>query len=75
MDEVFADPQVQHLEMAAKVHHPVIGDIELVAQPFALTRTPSEIRTATPETGEHTMKSCMNSVMEMPTSPICAGEW
>jgi len=54
MDEVFADPQVQHLEMAAKVHHPVIGDIELVAQPFALTRTPSEIRTATPETGEHT---------------------
>ena len=54
MDEVFADPQVQHLDMAAKVHHPVIGDIELVAQPFALSRTPSELRTATPETSEHT---------------------
>ncbi len=54
MNEVFADPQVQHLHMAVPVHHPVLGDIELVNQPIELSRTPSEIRTATPECGEHT---------------------
>ena len=54
MNEVFADPQVKHLHMAAPVHHPVLGDIELVNQPIELSRTPSEIRTATPECGEHT---------------------
>jgi crotonobetainyl-CoA:carnitine CoA-transferase CaiB-like acyl-CoA transferase len=54
MNEVFADPQVQHLKMAVPVSHPVLGDIELVNQPIELSRTPSEIRTATPECGEHT---------------------
>jgi crotonobetainyl-CoA:carnitine CoA-transferase CaiB-like acyl-CoA transferase len=32
----------------------VLGDIELVNQPFELTRTPSEVRSAAPECGEHT---------------------
>ena len=54
MNEVFDDPQVKHLHMAAPVHHPVLGDIEVVNQPIELSRTPSEIRTATPECGEHT---------------------
>ena len=54
MDEVFADEQVKHLKMAAPVKHPILGDIELVNQPFELSRTPSEIRSATPECGEHT---------------------
>jgi len=54
MDEVFADPQVQHVKMAAPIKHPVLGDIALVNQPVELSRTPSEIRTATPERGEHT---------------------
>jgi formyl-CoA transferase len=54
MNEVFDDPQVRHLRMAAPVHHPGLGDIEVVAQPVELTRTPSSIRTATPEKGEHT---------------------
>ncbi len=54
MNEVFADPQVQHLKMAAPVKHPTLGDIKVVNQPIELTRTPSEIRSATPELGEHT---------------------
>jgi crotonobetainyl-CoA:carnitine CoA-transferase CaiB-like acyl-CoA transferase len=54
MNEVFDDPQVRHLRMAAPVHHPRLGDIAVVAQPVELTRTPSSIRTATPEKGEHT---------------------
>ena len=54
MNEVFADPQVQHVKMAAPIKHPVLGDIAIVNQPVELSRTPSEIRTATPERGEHT---------------------
>ena len=34
--------------------HPALGHIELVAQPMFLSRTPSSLRTATPERGEHT---------------------
>ncbi|MEO7727119.1 MAG: CaiB/BaiF CoA-transferase family protein [Burkholderiales bacterium] len=54
MDEVFADPQVRHLHMAVSVRHPALGDVELVGQPFTLTRTPSELRSTPPACGEHT---------------------
>ena len=54
MDELFDDPQVKHLGMAVPVHHPALGDMRLVGQPFSLSRTPSEIREATPERGAHT---------------------
>jgi formyl-CoA transferase len=54
MNEVFADPQVKHLKMAQSVDHPALGPIELVGQPMFLSRTPSSLRTATPERGEHT---------------------
>jgi Predicted acyl-CoA transferases/carnitine dehydratase len=54
MDEVFADPQVQHLGMAAPVHHPERGDIRIVAEPVALSRTPADITTPIAELGEHT---------------------
>ncbi|MEX0761773.1 MAG: CaiB/BaiF CoA-transferase family protein [Dehalococcoidia bacterium] len=54
MDEVFADPQVQHLQMAAPVDHPDLGRFDIVNQAIKLSRTPSAIRTATPAQGEHT---------------------
>jgi crotonobetainyl-CoA:carnitine CoA-transferase CaiB-like acyl-CoA transferase len=54
MDEVFADPQVQHLGLAASVHHPARGDIRIVAEPVALSRTPAAITTPIAELGEHT---------------------
>jgi crotonobetainyl-CoA:carnitine CoA-transferase CaiB-like acyl-CoA transferase len=54
IDEVFADPQVKHLGMAAPVVHPQLGPIELVAQPITMSDTPFRIRTATPELGQHT---------------------
>jgi crotonobetainyl-CoA:carnitine CoA-transferase CaiB-like acyl-CoA transferase len=34
--------------------HPVLGEVELVGQPIELSRTPWEIRSVTPEQGEHT---------------------
>jgi formyl-CoA transferase len=54
MDEVFADPQVKHLGMAAPVPHATLGDIEVVNQAVKLSRTPSRIAHPTPEKGEHT---------------------
>ena len=52
MDEVFADPQVQHLQCAVSVEHPKLGNIKLVSQPVTLSRTPAAITSATPELGQ-----------------------
>jgi crotonobetainyl-CoA:carnitine CoA-transferase CaiB-like acyl-CoA transferase len=54
MDEVFADPQVEHLGMAVPVHHHARGDIRLIAQPLVMSRTPWAIETPVAEPGEHT---------------------
>ena len=54
VDEVFQDAQVKHLGMAQPVDHPELGDIELVAQPFTLSRHSNALRTATPQRGRDT---------------------
>ena len=54
IDEVFADPQVEHLGMAQVVESAALGRQEVVGQAVNLSRTPSSIRMATPELGEHT---------------------
>ena len=54
VDEMFADPQVQHVGASVAVNHDALGEINLVAQPYSLSRTPSEIRNAVPERGAHT---------------------
>ena len=54
MNEVFADPQVQHLNITRHVPHPVLGEVEVVGQPVELSRTPWSVRSATPEAGADT---------------------
>jgi crotonobetainyl-CoA:carnitine CoA-transferase CaiB-like acyl-CoA transferase len=54
MDEVFADPQVQHLGAAVEVEHPRLGRFKILNQVARLSRTPAVIKTATPEIGQHT---------------------
>ena len=54
MNEVFADPQVEHLAMTRVVPHAVLGEVEVVGQPIELSRTPWSIHSASPEPGEHT---------------------
>jgi len=54
MNEVFADPQVQHLNVTRTVPHQVLGQVEVVGQAVELSRTPWSVRSATPEAGEHT---------------------
>ena len=55
IDQVFNDPQVQHLGMAQTVQHPVLGPIQLVGQPFTLSRYSNTLRTAPPERGQDTV--------------------
>jgi len=54
MDEVFADPQVKHIEAAVAVEHPKLGRLNLIHNPIRLSRTPARLASATPERGEHT---------------------
>jgi crotonobetainyl-CoA:carnitine CoA-transferase CaiB-like acyl-CoA transferase len=54
MDQVFADPQVQHIQAAAEVRHPKLGRFRVVNQAARLSRTPATMASATPELGEHT---------------------
>ena len=53
MDQVFADPQVQHIGAAARVRHPRLGEQKLVNQAVRLSRTPATMARAIPERGEH----------------------
>ena len=54
IDQVFADPQVKHLGLAAPVEHKRLGRTELVASPLNFSGIEKKIRSATPERGEHT---------------------
>ena len=52
--EVFDDPQVRHLGMRVSVPHPTRGTIDLVANGVRLSATPSAIKSAAPQLGQHT---------------------
>jgi formyl-CoA transferase len=54
MDEVFADPQVKHLGVAASVRHKTLGEIGVLNQAVKLSRTQAALVGAAPEVGEHT---------------------
>jgi crotonobetainyl-CoA:carnitine CoA-transferase CaiB-like acyl-CoA transferase len=54
LDEVFADPQVEHLGIAAPLQHPTRGDIRVVGQPIGLSRTPASVDTTLAGLGAHT---------------------
>ncbi len=54
IDEVFADPQVKHLGIAAEIDTLPFGATRLVGQPVALSRTPARMAAHPPDRGEHT---------------------
>lgn len=54
IDQVFADPQVQHMGIATDCHTVPFGDTQLVGQPIKMSRTPSKLVVHPPERGEHT---------------------
>ena len=55
IDQVFADPQVEHLAIAQDIDtDDQRGRLTVVGQPVALSRTPSHIDTPPPRRGQHT---------------------
>jgi formyl-CoA transferase len=54
VDQVFSDPQVQHLGIATEVEHAKLGRFKVLAQAARLSRTPAKVVAPTPEVGEHT---------------------
>jgi crotonobetainyl-CoA:carnitine CoA-transferase CaiB-like acyl-CoA transferase len=56
ISEVFADSQVEALRIKRSVTHPKLGDIDLVAQPCEISGFDRELRTATPDLGQHTQE-------------------
>lgn len=54
MDQVFADEQVRHLDIAAPLEHPKLGAIRVIGNAARLTRTPAQVGTALPDAGAHT---------------------
>ncbi len=53
VDEVFADPQVQHLRMAMPMKHPERGDTHLVSSAINIEGHESEVWRVPPRLGEH----------------------
>ncbi|HWE18019.1 MAG TPA: CaiB/BaiF CoA-transferase family protein [Hyphomicrobiaceae bacterium] len=53
IDQVFADPQVQHVGMAVPMPHPKRADVAVVNQAVGLSRTPPAIDRPTPGLGQH----------------------
>jgi len=54
MDEVFADPQVEHLEMTEPVQHPALGRLDILRNAVRMTDGPATVRTPSPDIGADT---------------------
>jgi formyl-CoA transferase len=54
MDEVFADPQVQHLGVATPVTHPRLGQVNLLASPLNIKGHDKAIASAAKSAAEDT---------------------
>lgn len=54
IEQVFADPQVQHRGIQMKLEHPAAGKVASVANPIRLSQTPVEYQQAPPLLGQHT---------------------
>jgi len=54
MDEVVTDPQVRENGYIVDFDHPVLGKIKVPGFPVGLSETPSTVRSAPPQFGQHT---------------------
>ena len=54
MDEVFADPQVEHLAMTEPVEHPALGRLDILRNAVRMAGAPGTVRTPSPDLGGDT---------------------
>lgn len=60
VEQVFAEPQIKAREMQINVPHPHNRDLQLVANPIKLSRTPAQYQRPPPTLGEHTHEVLSN---------------
>jgi crotonobetainyl-CoA:carnitine CoA-transferase CaiB-like acyl-CoA transferase len=54
LDQVFSDPQSQHLGMAQATPHPKVPDLRTTGFPWRMSETNPEVRCPPPLLGQHT---------------------
>ena len=54
IDEVFADPQVQHLALLARATHEHRGDVDVLRNPITMSESGPVVPTASPVPGRPT---------------------
>lgn len=54
IDQVFKDPQVLHLGLLLKMHHPRLGEIPMPGMAVEFSETPADAKYPPPLVGEHT---------------------
>jgi len=52
--EVVTDPHILEREMVLSVEHSRLGDVKVVGTPMKFSRTPCQIKKASPDLGDHT---------------------
>ena len=52
--EACEDPQILARNMIVKMEHPILGEVQNIASPIKLSRTPTEIRSFAPKQGQNT---------------------
>lgn len=72
IDQMFDDPQVQHLHTTRHVSSPYCGELELLAQPITMSGLSGDIRRPAPEQGEHTAE--ILTELRLSASPFQTGE-
>ena len=55
--EACEDPQIKAREMVVKQPHPIFGEIQNIASPIKMSRTPPIIRSLAPKLGQHTIET------------------
>jgi crotonobetainyl-CoA:carnitine CoA-transferase CaiB-like acyl-CoA transferase len=71
VDQVFADPQVQHREMQIRMPHPLSGDgmVDLIGNPIKYSETPVDYALPPPYCGQHT-DEVLKELLAMPEAEI-----
>jgi len=71
VDQVFADPQVQHRSMQIRMPHPLAasGTIDLIGNPIKYSATPVDYALPPPSCGQHT-DEVLKELLAMPEAEI-----
>ncbi len=59
-EEACEDPQIKARNMVVKLEHPKFGEVQNIASPIKMSRTPLKTRSLAPKVGQHTKEILRN---------------